>query len=177
MAHHLQPELNIDELILRPWRPEDVTVLVQAYRDPAIQQWHCRSMTNAEAKFYIEAANRAWADESAANWAVTDGDDVLGRMSVKVDLTEGLAAIGYWTLPAARGHGVAPRALGVASNWATSRLGLHRLELEHSTLNEPSCRVALKAGYALESTKRSQARHADGWHDMHLHVRFDMTSP
>jgi len=50
-------------------------------------------------------------------------------------------------------------------------LGLHRIELEHSVANDASCRVALKAGYALESTKRSQALHADGWHDIHLHVR------
>jgi hypothetical protein len=26
----------------------------------------------------------------------------------------------------------------------------------------------------LESTKRSQALHADGWHDMHLHVRLEL---
>lgn len=47
---------------------------------------------------------------------------------------------------------------------------LHRLELEHAVDNTASCRVALKAGYAYEGTRRSAALHADGWHDMHLHA-------
>ncbi|MEU1023512.1 GNAT family protein, partial [Streptomyces sp. NPDC005904] len=49
--------------------------------------------------------------------------------------------------------------------------GLHRLELTHATANEASCRVALKAGFPAEGTKRSALLHADGWHDMHLHAR------
>lgn len=39
------------------------------------------------------------------------------------------------------------------------------------TANAASCRVALKAGFAAEGTRRSAALHADGWHDMHLHAR------
>lgn len=48
---------------------------------------------------------------------------------------------------------------------------LHRLELAHSVRNPASCRVADKAGYRLEGTKRQEGRHADGWHDMHPHAR------
>ena len=51
------------------------------------------------------------------------------------------------------------------------QVGLHRIELLHSTGNAASCRVAEKAGYVLEGTKRRQGLHADGWHDMHLHAR------
>jgi RimJ/RimL family protein N-acetyltransferase len=50
---------------------------------------------------------------------------------------------------------------------------VHRLELQQLDENEASCRVAEKAGYPLESTKRSQALHDDGRHDMRLHVRID----
>jgi hypothetical protein len=32
-------------------------------------------------------------------------------------------------------------------------------------------RVAGKAGFAFEGTKRSAVLHQDGWHDMHLHAR------
>ena len=45
------------------------------------------------------------------------------------------------------------------------------VELIHSTRNPASCRVAENAGYKLEGTKRREALHADGWHDMHLHAR------
>ncbi|HVB43153.1 MAG TPA: GNAT family protein [Streptosporangiaceae bacterium] len=41
----------------------------------------------------------------------------------------------------------------------------------HSTMNPASCRVAGNAGFAYEGTKRREALHRDGWHDMHLHAR------
>lgn len=50
-------------------------------------------------------------------------------------------------------------------------------QMLHSTLNPASCRVAEKAGFALEGTRREAALHADGHHDMHLHARIDTTGP
>ncbi|MFD5189525.1 GNAT family N-acetyltransferase [Streptomyces sp. NPDC058357] len=50
-------------------------------------------------------------------------------------------------------------------------LGLHRLRLCHSMANPASCRVVLKAGYAVEGVMRGALLHADGWHDQHLHAR------
>jgi [ribosomal protein S5]-alanine N-acetyltransferase len=169
-----QPVLYVDELTLRPWTVGDVPSLVAAYADPAIQRWHTRSMTLTEADEWVTAVNGSWTNETAANWAVSEGGELVGRMSLRtLDLEDGLAGIGYWVVSAARGRGIAPRTLVAVSDWAINELGLHRLELEHSTRNEASCRVAEKAGYSLESTKRSQALHEDGWHDMHLHVRLD----
>jgi ribosomal-protein-alanine N-acetyltransferase len=46
-----------------------------------------------------------------------------------------------------------------------------RPALEHSTENTPSCRVATKLGFILEGIQRGAARHADGWHDTHVHSR------
>lgn len=88
-----------------------------------------------------------------------------------VNLDEGQGEVAYWVLPEARGRGVAPRALQAMSTWLFDHVGLHRLELAHSTRNTASCRVATKAGYLLEGTKRQQTLHGDGWHDMHLHAR------
>jgi hypothetical protein len=34
-----QPELVVDELLLRPWTEADAPAIVEAYRDPAIQRW------------------------------------------------------------------------------------------------------------------------------------------
>jgi len=76
-------------------------------------------------------------------------------------------------LPQARGRSVAPRALRAVTEWMFTHVGLHRIDLEHSTLNEASCRVAVKAQYVVEGTKLSSVLHADGWHDMHLHARLN----
>ena len=86
-------------------------------------------------------------------------------------MTDGAGEVSYWVLPAARGHRVATRAVCALSTWVFGQLGLHRMELTHSTKNPASCHVAGNAGYQLEGTMRREALHADGWHDMHLHAR------
>jgi ribosomal-protein-alanine N-acetyltransferase len=109
---------------------------------------------------------------AAASWAVTDAHGVVGRVGFRaLDLATGSGEVTYWMLPAARGRNIAARALTAASDWMFATAGFHRLALLHSTRNDPSCRVAEKAGYAYEGTARSQGLHLDGWHDMHVHAR------
>ena len=66
------------------------------------------------------------------------------------------ASVAYWVLPEHRGRGIAtalcappPRTASVEDG-----LGLHRLQLQHAIGNDASCRVAEKAGFALESVQR-----------------------
>jgi RimJ/RimL family protein N-acetyltransferase len=172
LAGTAQPEIPGDGVRLRPWRPDDREVVLAGYADPAIQRWHCRSMTPLEADAWIASWSGRWRGESGAGWAVEREGAVVGQISLRrIDLADGLAEVSYWVLPAARGAGVAARALGALTGWSFGSLGLHRIEVCHSTANPASCAVAERAGYVLEGTKRAEARHADGWHDMHLHAR------
>ena len=176
LARTAQPVVPVDaELELRPWVEADAGAVIAAYADPAIRQWHARTVDDeAEALGIIEAWQGMWAEETGAAWAVAARADgaVLGRMSLRdLSLTEGLAEIGYWTLPPARGRRVASRALTAAVAWAFDDLGLHRLRLLHAVRNEASCRVAERCGFRAEGTERSSLLHQDGWHDMHLHGR------
>jgi ribosomal-protein-alanine N-acetyltransferase len=151
LANQQQPEIHANDLRLRPWQPDDHEAVMTAYADPAIRRWQA---------------------ETGAGWAVVDGDKVAGQISLRlIDLQDGRAEVSYWVLPHARGRRTASRALLALTEWSFDTLGLHRIEVLHSTANEPSCRVAMAAGYGLEGTKRSEAKHADGWHDMHLHAR------
>lgn len=172
-----QPVLTAGSLQLRPWTSDDVPALVATYQESEIQRWHARSMTAEEADRWIAAAHAAWAAETAASWAV-DCDGVLaGRMTLNLDLTDGNAVSAYWTRAYARGQGVAPQALSMATGWVFS-IGMHRVELEHSTLNPASCRAADNAGFEAEGTRRESALHADGWHDMHVHAKInDVRAP
>ena len=175
LATHAQPVLTAQGcLILRPWEPSDAAAFFAAYQDPVIRQWHPRRPTSeTQAKEWFEQYRRDWEQEKGASWAVTrGGHQVVGRMALgSIDLDGGLAGCGYWVLPAARGVGIAPAALTAVSAWALDEAGFHRLHLSHSTRNDASCRVAVKAGFQFEGTKRSEAPHADGRHDMHLHAR------
>jgi RimJ/RimL family protein N-acetyltransferase len=172
MAALTQPLIDAGGPLLRPWRPADLPAVVAAYRDPAIQRWHCRSMTLEEARTWIAAWPDRWRQETGAGWAVVDPSEVVGQVSLRrLALSDGLAEVSYWVLPAARGRRIAPRALSAVTAWCFATLGLHRVELYHSVLNIASCRVAQRAGFSVEGTKRGEGRHADGWHDMHMHAR------
>lgn len=167
-----QPVLAADGLVLRPWEIADVPRVVEAYRDPDIQRWHVRTMTPAEATAWVGSWADRWTAGTGASWAVVEDGEVVGRTGIQsLDLAAGDAHVAYWVMPGARGRGVAVRALDAVTRWAFTDIGLHRLELVHAVANVASCRVAARAGFDLEGVRRAQGRHADGWHDMHLHGR------
>ncbi|MBE1877444.1 GNAT family N-acetyltransferase [Myceligenerans pegani] len=162
------------ELLLRPFRPGDADPVFRVYQDPAVRRWHDRTMSSVdEAREWCAATATKWAADDRAEWAVTatSDDELLGRVTVRSwNLHEGLATVGYWVAPEARGRRIATRALETAVAWAFE-VGFHRLELDHATGNTASCRVAEKTGFQLEGTLRSAALHEEGWLDMHLHAR------
>ncbi len=172
LSLHDQPRLlGGGGLTLRPWLRTDAPELVAAYEDPEIFRWHCRSLTLAEAESWVSFETERWQQEKGGSWAITRDGSIMGRVGIGgVHLAEGQAGVTYWVLPLARGQGIAPLALGAIAGWALDDIGFHRLELDHSTLNSASCRVACKAGFTVEGTKRAQALHLDGWHDMHAHA-------
>ena len=193
LAASTQPVLPTGDpaLSLRPWTVADATAVITAYADPDIRRWHGRTVdTEAEARALIERWRSAWSAESGAHWAIVRGeaaadgrgggpgransgrDVVLGRIALRMIETEqGRAECAYWIMPDARGDGVATRALDALANWAFEDVGFHRLFLVHSTSNDASCRVAVKAGFEPEGVERSSILHTDGWHDMHVHAR------
>lgn len=176
LARLPQPTLPTgDGLLLRPWRAEDAPAVHAAFQDPVMHQWYVRAADSVdEVGGWIEEWLKAWAEERAPQWAVVDADDdrLLGRVALReIHLDGAMAEVAYWTTARARGQGVAARATTTLARWALDDIGFHRLELLHAVRNEASCRVAAKAGFRLEGTKRSSVLHRDGRHDMHLHAR------
>ena len=75
-------------------------------------------------------------------------------------------------MPRSRGREVATTAVDLVARWAFDIGGLHRVQLYHAVDNPASCRVATKAGFALEGRPRASYRYGDGQlHDEHLHGR------
>jgi ribosomal-protein-alanine N-acetyltransferase len=162
-------------VLLRPWSPGDAQAVMDAFQDAAIQRWHVRRADSlAEAGEWVEEWRDGWAAETSAQWAVVEAgsDALLGRAALKhLDFSDGTADVAYWTVPAARGRGVCPRAVDAMASWAFGVAGLHRLDLEHAMANAASCRVAQKTGFAVEGVRRSAWLLADGRHDVHAHAR------
>ena len=102
---------------------------------------------------YVEG----WRDGTRAGFAILAGDGSFAGFAGLVDLDFGArqGEIGYVVVQAARGRGVAGRALGLITGWALGDLGLERLELRIDAENAPSIKVAERAGYHREGVLRS----------------------
>jgi RimJ/RimL family protein N-acetyltransferase len=100
---------------------------------------------------------QGWADGTMALFAITgDADEFLGFcMAVGIDRESATCELGYATMPATRGRGVATAALRLLSDWAFAELAMLRLELHISAGNEASRIVAERAGFVYEGTLRS----------------------
>ncbi len=166
-------ELVAGALQLRPWEHRHAEALLAAGADPGIQRWNDPGVADAQAaRAWIDAA-RAWG--AHATWAVHDATSgaVLGNVSLhRLAPEHRRGEIGFWVLPQARGRGVATVAVAAVVRFAFGALDLQRLELYHAVGNTASCRVAGRAGFALEGVLRSAYRYGDGaLHDEHLHAR------
>jgi RimJ/RimL family protein N-acetyltransferase len=101
---------------------------------------------------------------------------MLGQVTVRMSLEDGHGEVSYWVLPGGRGRGAATRACVAATAWA-HELGIHRVQLEHSTANEPSRGVAERSGFVREGVRRGANLHDDGWHDMVLYSHLPTDAP
>jgi [ribosomal protein S5]-alanine N-acetyltransferase len=175
LATRPQPTMTVGGgVLLRPWSLGDARAVMDAYQDEAIQRWHVqRADSLAETREWIAGWQGGWAAETGAHWAVVeaDRDVLLGRAALKhLEFADGTADVAYWTVPAARGKGVCPRAVDAMASWAFEA-GFRRLDLEHAVGNTASCRVAEKTGFAAEGVRRSAWLLADGRCDVHAHAR------
>ncbi|MBS1696458.1 MAG: GNAT family N-acetyltransferase [Actinobacteria bacterium] len=182
LSRSAHPSIPVDgSAKLRPWLITDAEAVTAVFRDEDIQRWHVRSAESVdEAREWIVSWQNGWLDESQLHWALADrdSDTLLGRIALKgVDLRDGSAGLAYWMVPEFRGQGLCARAVIALCHWAFNEAGFHRIEVEHSTANTASCRVAMKAGFREEGVRRGSARHADGWHDMHVHARLADDDP
>lgn len=168
------------DLVLRPWRASDADAVLRGLSDPLVARWNPRLPLRdlAGAQAWLVGRAERWADGRAASWAVVAGARVLGSVGLRdINRIDDFAVASYWTMPEARGRGVAVRALARATSYAFGTLGMHRVELGHAVVNTASCRVAMKAGFLLEGTLRESNRVADGLVDQHLHARLATDPP
>jgi RimJ/RimL family protein N-acetyltransferase len=161
----MQPvQLDAGPFRLRSWCRRDVDAVLAALLDPDTRLWNAgRVRTREDALTWVER-RQDWGGD-LASWAVEDVGtrDLLGSVSVhSIDRDANDAEIGYWTVPAARGRGVAPLAVDAACRWAFTSLPVDRIELCHAVENTASGRVAEKAGFTYEGHLRRSYRYGDG---------------
>jgi RimJ/RimL family protein N-acetyltransferase len=120
-----------------------------------------------------QAALSAWDPASGGQFSVgiLDGRRLLGAVGLMPD-RPGSVELAYWVRPEQRGQGIASRAVQATTRWAHRSLAVDRIWLEIRPGNEPSLRLARRAGYRFEQRLprhcrdflREDADH-DSWHD------------
>ncbi len=182
--------IEVDELVLRPLAAADEAAIAEAMTNPDVLRWTAgkdvvRAPADKRALKWLATRIDGWSRNNAV-FAVADSttDLLLGCVTLRdVHRVPDQATVAYWVSPAARGRGIAARALDAAARWgflaqADGGLGLHRLSLDHALVNVGSCKVATRAGFLLEGTMREFYVELDGQrHDSHLHARLSTDQP
>ena len=146
------------EVRLEPLGSAHLEGLAELGRDPDVQRF-----TYVPSP-WVEGFERRWLerydqpDGERAGFAIVDdvSGEFLGMAAlVRLDSAAREAEAGYIVAPAARGRGVAVRALRLLTEWSLQELELERVELRIEVENEPSIRVAERAGYLREGVLRS----------------------
>ena len=141
------PQLTADGVVLRPRDDGDASWIAEACTDPDI------------AEFIVGMPPpRRWAPATDVELVIADAAhaEPLGLISLRVaERDPGLAAVGYWLCPEARGRGAATAAVRLVAHWAFDELGVQRLELTTAPENVASQRVAERAGFTREGVLRA----------------------
>ena len=163
---------------VRPWRLCDADDVVRACSDPLTVRFLPvpDPYTRDDAVLYLGTLVPGdWADGVAANCAVTDAatGELVGAVGLKLELRKyGVAEVGYWTAPGARGRGVAGRAAALHAQWGFEALQLNRVELLADVENVASQRAAEKGGFVREGVSvRSRPDRTGEARDMVLYAR------
>ncbi|HKT03033.1 MAG TPA: GNAT family N-acetyltransferase [Rugosimonospora sp.] len=159
--------IRAEGVVLRPPRLSDADDIAAACTDPAIQRYVPAvpsPYTRADAVHYITEGRAAMRNAGGLALVVADPatDRVIGSVGLHhVWAGDGLAEIGYWVAPWARGRGVATAATAALAGWGHQH-GLYRVELLAEAENWPSQRVAIAAGFRREGVRRAGGRNRDG---------------
>jgi RimJ/RimL family protein N-acetyltransferase len=156
------PPLTDGEIVLRPWERRDVPAITAACQDPEIPRWTAvpPNYTERHARDFVSSTSGDLRAGRELALAVVDANDrVLGALGMSnFDWSDMKAEVGYWMAPEARRRGFGARATRLLAEWGVRKLGLERIELLASPLNEASQRLAERAGFTREGVLRKYRR-------------------
>ncbi len=136
-------------VLLRAWRVDDAEWYASTVaNDDLIQRFTSESPTVTHEEVRTAIVELLAEPVGKAGFLVADATsgERLGNIALTHDGREG--DVSYWLAPAARGQGVATRALQMLSRWAFTTFRLSELRLWAHIDNGASHAVAERAGYA-----------------------------
>ena len=157
---------------LRPWQIDDAEALLNAARtSPDLRHQFGKVESDGDATRVIKTYQSRVEAGTGYVWAIVDEGAPIGCIGVTaIERRHRTAWCWYWLDTAARGRGLASRALATAANHAFQD-GLFRLELGHRVNNPASRAVAVRAGFQSEGIERAKLEYDGVRHDCETHAR------
>jgi RimJ/RimL family protein N-acetyltransferase len=152
--------------VLDPLTPRDIDRVRDCCQDPEIQRWTTvpSPYSRADAvQFITVTAPQNWQTDHERAWAIreitTHGTVLVGTTGLRPD-GDGSAEIGYWLAADARGRGLGTAAVRLAVRHALDPgpggMGQRRVLVRIIVGNRASRALAVRAGFAIEGTIRSE---------------------
>jgi RimJ/RimL family protein N-acetyltransferase len=158
------PTLGTERLTLRPFLLSDAATVQQLagnrdVADTTLSVPH--PYLDGMAETWIAAHEGAWTRHELATLAITEADEgLVGAISLRIELPQRRAELGYWVGAPYWGRGYATEAVRAMLAYGFSNLSLQRIYAHHMVRNPASGRVMAKAGMVHEGTLR---RHFFRW--------------
>lgn len=166
-------ELADENVLLRPYRPEDIDALFAAARESIDEvgrwlPWCHQNYTRDESTAWVESRQQAWRDGSEYSFAIIDrasGRFMGGCGLNQFDYDRRRCNLGYWIRTSATRNGYGTAAARLLARWGVEHLPLERMEIVAAVGNIASQRVAIKAGAMREGIARARVRIRDTQHN------------
>ncbi len=123
---------------LRPWLP-----------------WVDKTLTPEDTKHYIEGEIENFKNKTGADFGIWYEGKWVGSMGYhSINISDKKAAIGYWLGEEFTGKGIMTECVKAIIKYGFEELGLNRIEIECSTLNEKSRAIPERLGFTMEGKLR-----------------------
>jgi [ribosomal protein S5]-alanine N-acetyltransferase len=153
------PELDDGTVRLRPWRDGDLGCVEAASTDPRIAEGTTvpAPFTRPQGEAFIRRQHARTRNGEGWSLAIADAvsDAALGCVALLLRPQPGVAGIGFWLVPSARGRGVATRAVGLLTACGLEAAGLQRIEAWVEPDNAAAVAVLRRCGFRHEGRLRS----------------------
>lgn len=146
-------ELSDGEILIRPYRVEDINAVYEAVRESINEisvwmPWCHPDYAIEETAAFITSRSEAWANDREYTFGIflARGGYFLGSTGLNfVNRVHNCANLGYWVRSSSTGRGVASRAARLVARYGLEHLGFQRIEILAAIGNLPSRRAAEKA--------------------------------
>jgi RimJ/RimL family protein N-acetyltransferase len=164
LSLNLGPGLSMRTLV-----PADAALLAEATSGESGRSLWGHSPAGPYSLADAQAALADWDPAAGGQFSIglLHGGVLLGAVGLLPD-RPGSIELAYWVRPEHRGRGLASLAVAAATDWAHGSLAIPRIWLEINPDNEPSLRLARRAGYHFEQRLSGHCRdwsHEDAGRD------------